>query len=71
MKTVQKTKTEKPRLRALVKKAAPQLACGALGLLLSGVTVGEDLAPFGLSFAGGADAACTVASSYLLLMGAL
>ena len=63
MKTAQKTKTEKPRLRALVKKAAPQLACGALGLLLSGVTVGEDLAPFGLSFAGGADAACTVASS--------
>ena len=66
MKTVQQTETEAVRgtgLRLLARKAFPQLACGLLGFLFSGVTFADALAPFGLSFLGGADAAYTVASS--------
>ena len=66
MKTAQKTRAEKAgadALRVLAKKAVPQVLCAALGFLFSGVNFAGDLAPFGLSFAGGADAACTLSAS--------
>ena len=66
MKTVQKTKTEDSRregLRQTARRVLPQFLCAGFGFLFSGVTFAEGLAPFGLSFAGGADAAYTVAAS--------
>ena len=65
MRTVQKTQTalEEKGLRAVFLKAFPQALCAGLGFLLSGVTFAQGLAPFGLSFAGGADPAYSIASS--------
>ena len=61
MNTAQKTEA-RTALR-WVKRILPQALCGALGLLFSGVTFAEGLAPFGLSFAGGADPGLTLSST--------
>lgn len=62
MNTAQKTEA-RTAVRGWVKRLLPQALCGVLGLLFSGVTFAEGLAPFGLSFAGGADPGLTLASS--------
>ena len=64
MKTERKTEKKTGNaLRELLQTALPQALCAALGFLLSGVRLAGAAAPFGLSFAGGADAAHTVAAS--------
>ena len=55
----------------LLKKLPGQAACFIVGAVLSGVEFAGGLAPFGLSFAGGADPAHTLAASLGAVLGYL
>ena len=64
LETVQRLlETAAAEKRGLWKTVLRQAVCAALGFLFSGVEFAGGLAPFGLSFAGGADTGCTLAAS--------